>query len=155
VPIRLDILHMRSKILPVPDKQTGVPRQDDITVPVMEEVAHVGKKVVDAGRVRVSKKVRETEHIFDEPMFKEEVTVERVPVNQYVEAAPQIRQEGDVMIIPVVEEQFVMQKRLVLVEEIRVRKQVLEIHQPQKVKLRKEEIDVKRIAGGPSSGRKR
>jgi uncharacterized protein (TIGR02271 family) len=145
---------MRSKILPVPDKPRGIPRRDEVTVPVMEEVVHVGKKVVDAGRVRVSKKVRETEHIFDEPMFKEEVTVERVPVNQYVEAAPQIRHEGDVMIIPVVEEQFVMQKRLVLVEEIRVRKQVLEIHQPQKVKLKKEEIDVKRVARGRATGDK-
>lgn len=55
------------------------------------------------------------------------------------------------MIIPVVQEQLVMQKRLVLVEELRVRKQVVETHQPQSVTLRKEEIDVKRIAENENS----
>jgi len=116
-------------------------------IPVIEEEAVVGKRVVETGKVRVSKRVSEHEEIIDEPLFREEVSVERVPVNQYIDAAPTVRYEGDLMIIPVVQEQIVMQKRLVLVEEIRVRKELVETHQPQTVTLRKEEVDVRRVAG--------
>lgn len=122
-----------------------------LVIPVIEEEAYLDKQVVETGKVRVSKRVSEHEELIDVPLFCEEVTVERVPVNQYVDAPPQVRHEGDMMIIPVVQEQLVMQKRLVLVEELRVRKQVVETHQPQSVTLRKEEIDVKRIAENENS----
>ena len=95
--------------------------------------------------MRISKRISEHEELIDEPLFREEVTVERVPVNQYVDQPPQVRHEGGVMIIPVVREQLVMQKRLVLVEELRVRKQIVETHQPQSVTLRREDVDVRRI----------
>ena len=123
------------------------PRTKRAVIPVIEEEAVVGKRVIETGKVRVSKRVSEHEEIIDEPLFREEVSVERVPVNQYVDAAPTVRYEGDLMIIPVVQEQIVMQKRLVLVEEIRVRKELVETHQPQTVTLRKEEVDVRRVAG--------
>jgi uncharacterized protein (TIGR02271 family) len=119
---------------------------EKLVIPVIEEQAFFDKRVVETGKVRISKRVSEHEELIDEPLFREEVTVERVPLNQYVEQLPQVRQEGDVMIIPVVQEQLVMQKRLVLVEELRVRKQVVEAHQPQSVTLRKETVDVIRIA---------
>jgi uncharacterized protein (TIGR02271 family) len=128
-----------------PDNQTFV-------IPVIEEEAFLDKRVVETGRVRISKRVSEREELIDEPLFREEVTVERVPINQYVDQPPQVRHEGDVMIIPVIQEQLVMQKRLVLVEELRVRKQVVETHQPQSVTLRREEIDVRRIAGTENPG---
>lgn len=113
-------------------------------IPVIHEEAVFDKKVVETGKVRISKRIREFEETIDEPLFREEVVVERVPVNQFVEARPGVRQEGDVMIIPVVEEQVFVQKRLVLVEELRVRKQVVETHQPQRITLLKEEVDVTR-----------
>ncbi len=90
--------------------------------------------------------------MIDEPLFSEKVMVERVPANQYVDEPPQVRHEGDTMIIPVVEEHLVVKKRLFLVEELRVTKQIIESHQPQSVILRKEEIDVKRIADSENSG---
>ncbi len=116
-----------------------------LVIPVIEEEAFLDKRVVETGKVRISKRISEHEEIIDEPLFREEVTVERVPVNQYIDQPPQIRHEGDVMIIPVVREQLVMQKRLVLVEELRVRKQIVETHQPQSVTLRREDVDVRRI----------
>jgi uncharacterized protein (TIGR02271 family) len=120
--------------------------------PVIEEAAFLDKRVVETGKVRISKRISEREELIDEPLFREEVTVERVPINQYVDQPPQVRHEGDVMIIPVVQEQLVMQKRLVLVEELRVRKQVVETHQPQSVTLRREEIEVRRVAGTEKLG---
>ena len=119
---------------------------EKLIIPVIEEEAFLDKRVVETGKVRISKRISEREETIDEPLFREEVTVERVAVNQYVDQMPQVRHEGDVMIIPVVQEQLVMQKRLVLVEELRVRKQVVETHQPQTVTLRREDVDVRRVA---------
>jgi uncharacterized protein (TIGR02271 family) len=116
-----------------------------LVFPVIEEQAFVDKRVIETGKVRISKQISEREELIDVPLFREEVTVERVPVNQYVNQPPQIRHEGDVMIIPVVQEQLVMQRRLVLVEELRVRKQVVETHQPQTVVLRREDVDIRRV----------
>ena len=78
-----------------------------LVFPVIEEEAFLDKRVVEIGKVRISKRISEREEMIDEPLFREEVTVERVAVNQYVDQPPQIRHEGDVMIIPVVQEQLV------------------------------------------------
>ncbi len=123
------------------------PEKNDqkLVFPVIEEQAFVDKRVIETGKVRISKQISEREELIDVPLFREEVTVERIPVNQYVDQPPQVRHEGDVMIIPVVQEQLVMQRRLVLVEELRVRKQVVESHQPQTVILRREDVDIRRI----------
>ena len=124
---------------------------ETIVIPVIEEEAFLGKEVVETGKVLISKRVNEREEIVDVPLFSEQVTVERVPVNRYVDVAPVVRHEGDTMIIPVVQEQLVMQKRLVLVEELRVKKQIVETHQPQSVTLRKEEVEVKRVVEDKNS----
>lgn len=60
--------------------------------------------------------------IVHEHVTKEAVTIHREPVEAEIEAVPPIRQDGDLTIIPVVEERLVLVRKLVLVEEIRVRK---------------------------------
>lgn len=122
-----------------------------IVIPVIQEEIVVDKYIVEKGKVRVSKRVSEYEEIVDEPLFHEEVKVERVPVNKFIDAAPQVRQEGDTLIIPVVQEQVIVQKRLVLVEELRVRKELVETHQPQTVTLLKEQVEINRIAENTES----
>lgn len=117
-----------------------------LVIPVIQEQITVDKQVVETGAVRISKRITEREELVDVPLFREEVSVERVPINLFVEALPPVRQEGDTMIIPVVEEQIVIQKKLLLVEELRVRKEVVEHHQPQTVNVLKEEVEVKRVA---------
>ena len=121
-------------------------------IPVIQEQATVSKRMVETGKVRIAKHVREYEEIVDVPHFQEEVKVDRVPVNQFVEAAPEVRTEGDVTIIPVLEERYVVEKRLLLVEELHVRKQRNESHVPQKVRVLKEEVEVERIPVGQSRG---
>ncbi|MCA1623461.1 MAG: YsnF/AvaK domain-containing protein [Acidobacteria bacterium] len=123
--------------------------QDDsnqTVIPVIQEELTVDKYVRETGKVNISKQVKEYEKLVDIPLMQEKVVVERVPINQFVEAAPEVRHEGDTMIISVVEEQAFVQKRLMLVEELHVTKQVFETHQPQRVTLRKEEVDIKRSA---------
>ena len=128
--------------------------QDDnapMVIPIIHEQATFDKRVVETGQVRISKRTVEHEELIDVPLFREEVSVERVPINQFVNEAPPVRQEGDTMIISVVEEQVVLQKRLVLVEELRVRKQIIEDHKPQQITLRKEELEVTRSAGNENN----
>ena len=60
----------------------------------------------------------------------------------------QVRTEGDVTIIPVVEERYVMEKRLVLVEELHVRRERHETHRPEVVRVLKEEVEVDRLPPG-------
>ncbi len=122
--------------------------QDASVIPVIEEQLIVDKRVVEKGRVRISKKVRETDESVNIPLIQENVQVERIPINQYIaEPPPPVRYEGNVMIIPVLREVVVVEKRLVLVEELRVTKQQIQTQETQKIRLRKEEVDVKRVSG--------
>lgn len=120
-------------------------------IPVIQEQAKITKRVVETGKVRVTKRVREYDEIVDVPHFQEEVRVERVPVGQFIDRAPTVRTEGDVTIIPILEERYVLEKRLVLVEELHVRKERTETHRPQKLKVLKEEVAVERIPPGQST----
>ena len=118
------------------------------TIPVIEEQLTVDKRVVEKGRVRISKKVRETDETVNIPLVQENVQVERVPINQFIaEPPPPVRYEGNVMIIPVLREVVIVEKRLVLVEELRVTKQQTQTQETQKIRLRKEEVNVKRVSG--------
>jgi uncharacterized protein (TIGR02271 family) len=116
-----------------------------ITIPVIEEEIVVGKEYVDTGKVKISKKISEHQQTIDIPLMQERVSVERVVVNKFVDTPPEIRHDGDLMIIPVLEEQIVVQKRLVLVEELHVTKQLVETHHSEEVTTRKEDVNIERI----------
>lgn len=89
---------------------------------------------------------------------RDEVQVERVPVNQFLPdgaPAPGSRYEGEILVVPVLRE--VMVKRLLLVDELRVTTRRVITEEPQTVLLRHEEVHVERIpplpptpAAGPS-----
>ena len=91
-------------------------------IPVIEEQLQVGSKRVETGVVRIVKHVTEEVQTVDLPTTREEVTVDRVAVYQYVETPPAVRYEGDVTIIPVLREVVVTEKKLLLVEEIHITK---------------------------------
>jgi uncharacterized protein (TIGR02271 family) len=114
-------------------------------VPVIEEELKVDKRTVESGGVRIRRVVTERERTIDEPLGREEVTVERVAIERFVEGPQQSRREGDVLIIPVVEEVLVVEKRLVLREEIRISKRWVEERRPQKVTLRRDEPIIERF----------
>lgn len=118
--------------------------QDEKIIPVIEEKVKVDKKIVEKGKVHVSKQVHEEEVTVDEPFIYEEVDVKRVAMNISLDKKPEVRYEGDTMIIPVVKEEVVVQKRLVLVEELHITKRKVEEHHPQQVTLRKEDVRVER-----------
>ena len=114
----------------------------EIVVPLVAEKITIGKKTVETGGVRVHKTVREVVKKINEPIVREHFEVERVVVNEFVETAPAIRYEGDVMIVPVLEEVIVTEKRLMLREEIHFAKRREEVSNLQEVTLRSEEINL-------------
>jgi uncharacterized protein (TIGR02271 family) len=124
-------------------------------IPVIQEQTTVSKRMVETGKVRIAKHVREYEEMVDVPHFQEEVQVRRVPVNQFVDAAPEVRTEGAEKIVPVMEERYVVEKRLFLVEELHIRKERHESHSPQTVRVLKEEVEVERISPAETQRRSR
>lgn len=125
-----------------------------LIVPVMVEELDVQKHRVEAGRVRISKVVREHEELVDEPLLREEVIIERVPINRFVEEAIPLRSEGDTIIVSLLEEVPVVEKRLMLKEELRITVRRVEAHKPISVTLRSEEATVEHIASKDSHGEK-
>ena len=95
---------------------------DPVSLPIVEESVRLEKRSVTSGRVRISIKNETIEELVRESLQAEQVEVERIPRNEEVATAPLVRTEGDVVIVPVLEEVLVIEKRLVLKEEIRIRR---------------------------------
>jgi uncharacterized protein (TIGR02271 family) len=128
----------------------GTYRKGEVVVPLVAETVEVGKRKVETGKVRVRKMVRSTEQVVDEPVIHEEVEVERVPINRVIAEAIGPRQEGDTLIVPLLEEVLVVEKRLMLREEVRITRRRSERRSSRKVTLRREEATVERSeAEGP------
>jgi uncharacterized protein (TIGR02271 family) len=121
------------------------------TIPLAEERIEVGKREVERGRVVVRTHVEEREELAEVALRQEDVTVERVPVGRPVEAAPQMREEDGVLIVPVLEERLVVTTELILKEEIRITKKDRTEVVREPVRLRSERAEVERLEGrGPS-----
>ncbi len=125
--------------------QTNPPSDDTRVIPVIEETLDVQKRQVETGGVRIIKVVHEREEVVNVPRVREEVTVERVTLNRLVDTPVSMRQEGDTLIIPLLEEVVVMEKRLMVKEELRITKRRIEEQASQQVTLRREEVVVERL----------
>jgi hypothetical protein len=77
-------------------------------IPLAEETATVGKRQVVTGRMRVQTVTDTIEELAQGDVPQETVEVTRVPIDRIVETAPDIRTEGDLTIVPVLEEVLVM-----------------------------------------------
>jgi uncharacterized protein (TIGR02271 family) len=122
-----------------------------LVIPVIEESLDISKELVETGVVRVHKAIREREVAISEPLTSETVRIERVRKDMIVDAAPAVRTEGDVTIIPVLEEVLVTTKQLRLVEEVRITKLRSTNVQRQTLTLRAEDVSVDRQAGVSST----
>lgn len=131
------------------DEADSLNQASPITIPVIQEQIQLDKQVIETGTVRIRKEVSEEVQSVDLPIFQEEVTVNHVAVYQYVDSPPPIRYEGETMIIPVLREVLVTEKRLLLVEEVHVTKRHITTQETQQVTLRKEEITVERSGVNP------
>jgi uncharacterized protein (TIGR02271 family) len=98
------------------------PDENELVVPLASEELRVGKRETLTGKVRVQTVVETVDDLARATVEEEALDVQRVPVNKVVAEPPRIRAEGDVTIIPILKETMIVEKRLVLVEEVHIRR---------------------------------
>jgi uncharacterized protein (TIGR02271 family) len=126
--------------------RSGARTMAEEVIPLVEETAFVGKQQVVTGRVRVQTVTATVEELAHADVQQETVEVTRVPIGKVVETAPEIRTDGDVTIVPVLEEVLVVEKRLVLKEELHIRRRVTAETVEVPVTLRRQRAIVERKA---------
>ena len=120
--------------------------KDELRVRRIEEELKVGTRERVAGAVRVRKRVITDHETIVVPKKRVEVTVEHVPIEGQAistkegTAEPEIGE--DEIVVPVVEEEIVVEKRPVVKEEIRIRKEVVEESEVVEEDVRREEVEV-------------
>jgi stress response protein YsnF len=122
---------------------------DELHIPIVQEEAHVIKRAVETEHVSVRTSTREESVVVRDELRREHVEVTRVSVDREVAEAPAIRIEGDVTIVPVLEERLVIEKRLFLVEELHLRRSVATEQVAMPATLRRTQVEVERTGPDP------
>lgn len=117
-------------------------RSSELVVPVVEERVTFGQARRVRERVRIQKTVETKEVDVAALETEEALEVDRVPIGELVAEPPRTRVEGETTIIPVVEEVVVVEKRLLLREEVRVRKKRTSVEKKLRVPVRTERVAV-------------
>jgi uncharacterized protein (TIGR02271 family) len=113
--------------------------EDELRVQRSEEELRAGTREREAGSLNVRKRVVTDRQQIEVPTRREEVTVDRVPVEG---EASEADIGDDEVRVPVTEEEVVVEKRPVAKEEVRIRKDVVEDAEVVEEDVRKEEVDV-------------
>jgi uncharacterized protein (TIGR02271 family) len=103
-------------------KKTSPREETEAVIPLVQEHLEVGKREVETGRVRIRTVVDERLERVAQELQQEDVSIERVQVNREVTHPPEVREQDGVLIVPLVEEVLVVEKRLVVKEELHIRK---------------------------------
>jgi uncharacterized protein (TIGR02271 family) len=118
-------------------------------LPLVEEELRIEKRSLVTGKVRVRSVVDEVQEVARATLEGEQVEVIRVPVEREVAERPLVRQEGDVTIVPLLEEILVVEKKLVLREELHIRRLITREDVEVPVTLRRERGVAERVSAGP------
>jgi len=130
----------------VPDSPADHDESADVeNIPLAEEELRLERRNVVKGKVRIRTVVDVVDELARASLQEETVEVTRVPIDRVVEHPPEVRTEGDVTIIPIFEEVLVVEKRLVLKEELHIRKRIGTEDVEVPVRLRKQRAIVERI----------
>jgi stress response protein YsnF len=120
------------------------PDARSLEVPLLAEEASVQVKTVERERVRVRRKIITENRVVETPVWSEHIAVETVPKDALVDRMPEVRQEGDTLVVPCVEEVVVVERRLRLREEVRIRVVREQVNDRQTIALRRHQIEVER-----------
>ncbi len=119
--------------------ETETTDEDELRVQRSEEELRAGTREREAGGVQVRKRVRTDREQVEVPTRREEVTVDRVPVEG---EATEAEIGDDEIRVPVTEEEAVVEKRPVAKEEVRIRKDVVEDTEVVEEDVRREEVEI-------------
>lgn len=114
----------------------------ELRIPVHEERLVTNKRQVEYGELRIHKRVEQREEVITQALTRDDLIVERVQINRALDAPVSPRDEGDWLVIPIMEEVLVIQKRLMLKEEVRIRKQQITEEQQVREVVRREHVDL-------------
>jgi stress response protein YsnF len=131
-------------------KSMTIPSSSDpaeIVIPLLVENVSIKRRKIERG-VRVHVHTDSHDHLIDEPLARESIEIERVAIGRPVEAVPPVREEGDTTVISVVEEVLVVERRLVLKEEIRLRRVRTTERHRETVTLREQRAVIERAEAG-------
>lgn len=137
---RLDVAD-RPETGPVPAQAAEL---SDV-VPLFEETLHVSKRDVVTGTLRVSTRTEVVQEVAAITLDRTVTEVTRVPVGRLVEHPPAVRTEGDVTIVPVFEERYVVVKQLYLTEELHIRHGTQQVVSHTPVPLRRQTAIIERL----------
>jgi uncharacterized protein (TIGR02271 family) len=113
--------------------------RDDERLTRTEEEVRVGKRSVEAGEVVVGKHVETERKQVPVNLKREEIVIERRPVNREA-GATDIR--DDEIRVPLTEEEAVVDKRAIVKEELVIGKRVVEDQKNIETEVRREEFDI-------------
>jgi uncharacterized protein (TIGR02271 family) len=147
---RIVVPGMGERLAAATDAAAG---EGPLTIPVVAEQAFATVREVEQGRAVIEKRVEIVPHVAKIDVGTDEVEVERVRLDQEVDTAPTVRQEGDTLIVPVVEEVLVVTKRYLVREEVRVTKRRVVREETLHEDLRREVVDVREEQYGPTEER--
>jgi uncharacterized protein (TIGR02271 family) len=125
----------------------GAPRHgvDPEVLQLFGEEVTVERETVETGRVRIATVTHTRDHLIDELLARTNVEVRRVPIGRVIDAIPPVKNDADVTVIPIVEETLVVERRLVLKEEVHIqRRKTIERFQ-ETVQLRHQTAEITRI----------
>jgi len=117
---------------------------DQQRLALVEEEARIAKQEIVTGKVTVRTVSEDIQQIVREHLNQETVEVTRVPVNREIDKPPEVRTVDGVLIVPVLEERLVIEKRLVLAEELHIRRKLAREEVETPVTLRKQRAEVVR-----------
>ena len=129
--------------------ESMVEKNGEMKIPLFEETVSVSKRVVPTSKVQVSRVTHSQEHLIDELLQHEQIEIERTAVNKPIDTMPSIRQEEDIIVIPVVEEVVRVERSLLLKEEVRIRRIRTTERFQESVTLRKQEAVINRLPVAP------
>jgi uncharacterized protein (TIGR02271 family) len=126
----------------------GAPLEvDPLTIQLLAEDLVATTQPIVRGTLRIHKRVATEPQSVTVPLSVEVAVVEHIPVDRY---DPSVPAGPDEVILPVLEEQIVIQKRQVIKEYIRVRKTRVTEEQTVTEMVRREYVEVtERRANGP------
>jgi uncharacterized protein (TIGR02271 family) len=116
-----------------------------VVIPVIEETLTVDKITLTTGTVKVTKLIEDREVAITEMFAQDDVEVERVRVDREVDGPVAVRYDGDTIIIPLLEEVVVVEKRLRLREEVHIRRRRTSRTIDTPITLRHEDVRVERV----------
>src|ERR671933_372383 len=119
-----------------------VEQPDERTLELREEELVVQRNMREVGEAHIRTRVEEVPARLEVEANAEEVEVEHVPVGQVVGERVEPYQDGDVLVVPIYEEQLVVTKRLLLREQLRIRRVTTTQRQLFEDTLKKERVEV-------------